>query len=122
MVTTLLVFAYSLLREGITPDTRIAGMTLLDQVNHRAATIGVAAFYCPLTPSSGLHFDFGTEASPLVTVGYGSGGSSREVDWSTGYLFTPFCPQGDYHVDWFYPGTEPTKLCPIHSGLGPISP
>ena len=47
---------------------------------------------------------------------------SREVDWSTGYLFTPFCPQGDYHVDWFYPGTEPTKLCPIHSGLGPISP
>ena len=47
---------------------------------------------------------------------------SREVDWSTGYLFTPFCPQGEYHVDWFYPGTEPTKLCPIHSGLGPISP
>ncbi|OLC97906.1 MAG: hypothetical protein AUJ00_00665 [Gemmatimonadetes bacterium 13_1_40CM_3_70_6] len=47
---------------------------------------------------------------------------SREVDWSTGYLFTPFCPQSDYHVDWFYPGTEPTKLCPIHSGLGPISP
>src|SRR6266540_658829 len=47
---------------------------------------------------------------------------SREVDWSTGYLFTPFCPQNDYHVDWFYPGTEPTKLCPIHSGLGPISP
>src|SRR6266511_2385111 len=40
---------------------------------------------------------------------------SREVDWSTGYLFTPFCPQNDYHVDWFYPGTEPTRLCPIHS-------
>ena len=52
--TTLLVFAYSLLREGITPDARIAGVTVLDQTSHRAATIGGEAFYCPLTPSSGL--------------------------------------------------------------------
>jgi hypothetical protein len=79
--TTLLVFAYSLLREGITPDTRIAGLTVLDQTSHRAATIGGTAFYCPLTPSGGLHFDFGTEATPLVQIGYGSG-ISREVDWT----------------------------------------
>ena len=79
--TTLLVFAYSLLREGITPDTRIAGLTVLDQASHRAATIGGTAFYCPLTPSGGLHFDFETEATPLVQIGYGSG-TSREVDWT----------------------------------------
>jgi hypothetical protein len=79
--TTLLVFAYSLLREGITPDTRIAGVTVLDQASHRAATIGGEAFYCPLTPNGGLHFDFGTEATPLVTIGYG-GGAAREVDWT----------------------------------------
>ena len=79
--TTLLVFAYSLLREGITPDTRIAGITALDQTSHRASTIGCEAFYCPLTPSSGLHFDFNTEATPLVNLGYGSG-SPREVDWT----------------------------------------
>jgi hypothetical protein len=80
--TTLLVFAYSLLREGITPDTRISGLTVLDQVNHHAATVGVTAFYCPLTPSGGLRFDYETEATPLVHVGYDNSGSRREVDWS----------------------------------------
>jgi hypothetical protein len=84
--TTLLVFAYSLLREGITPDTRIAGLTLLDQASHRATTIGGTAFYCPLTPSSGLNFEFGTEATPLVQIGYGSG-TSREVDWTQSQHF-----------------------------------
>jgi len=85
--TTLIVFAYSLLREGITPDTRIAGLTVIDQTSHRAATIGGTAFYCPLTPSGGLHFDFGTEATPLVQIGNGSG-TSREVDWTQSQHFT----------------------------------
>ena len=84
--TTLLVFAYSLLREGITPDTRIAGLTVMDQTSHRAATIGGTAFYCPLTPSGGLHFDFETEATPLVQSGNGSG-TSREVDWTQSQHF-----------------------------------
>jgi predicted small integral membrane protein len=84
--TTLLVFAYSLLREGITPNTRIAGITVLDQTSHQAATIGGEAFYCPLTPSGGLHFDFNTEATPLVSVGYGSG-TAREVDWTQSQHF-----------------------------------
>ncbi|HEY5232312.1 MAG TPA: hypothetical protein VIK35_02095 [Verrucomicrobiae bacterium] len=85
--TTLFVFAYSLLREGITPDTRIAGLTVIDQTSHRAATIGGTAFYCPLTPGGGLHFDFGTEATPLVQIGYNSG-TSREVDWTQSQHFT----------------------------------
>ena len=38
--TTMLVFIYSLLREGITPDTRISGLTLLDQASHHSATFG----------------------------------------------------------------------------------
>jgi hypothetical protein len=84
--TTLLVFAYSLLREGVTPDTRIAGLTVLDQTSHRASTIGATAFYCPLTPSGGLHFDFGTEVTPLVQSGSGAG-SSRDVDWTQSQLF-----------------------------------
>jgi hypothetical protein len=86
-VTTLLVFAYSLLREGITPDTRIAGLTVIDQTSHHATTIGATAFYCPLTPSGGLHFDYGTEATPLVHIGYGSG-TSREVDWTQAQHFS----------------------------------
>src|SRR5213076_265354 len=48
---------------------------------------------------------------------------TREVDWSNGYLATPFCPQDVRHWDWFYPGTEPTQACPVHApfGLG-VSP
>ncbi len=86
LVTTLLVFAYSLLREGITPDTRIRGLTVLDQASHQAATIGGEAFYCPLTPSGGLHFELTTEATPLVNVDFGSG-TSREVDWTQSQHF-----------------------------------
>jgi hypothetical protein len=81
--TTLLVFVYSLLREGITPDARICGLTLLDQTSHQAATFGGESFYCPLTPSRGLHFEYETEATPLVRGGdYGNSGTSREVDWT----------------------------------------
>lgn len=79
--TTLLVFAYSLLREGVTPDALITGLTVLNQADHHAATVGAEAFYCPLTPSGGLHFDSTTEATPLVPVGSGSG-TAREVDWT----------------------------------------
>ncbi|MDD5140801.1 MAG: hypothetical protein PHY43_11140 [Verrucomicrobiales bacterium] len=86
-VTTLIVFAYSLFREGITPDTRIGGLTVLDQVNQQAATVGVTAFYCPLTPNGGLRFDYETEATPLIHVGYENSGSRREVDWTQTQLF-----------------------------------
>jgi hypothetical protein len=81
LATTLLVFTYSLLREGITPDVRITGLTVLDQAGHHATTVGVAAFYCPLTPSQGLNYDYETEVTPLTHVGYGSG-TPREVDWT----------------------------------------
>ena len=81
-LTCLMVFGYSYIREGVTPDTRISGVTLLDQANRRAATIGVTAFYCPLTPSQGLFFSSETEATPLLeAVNYGRG-TSREVDWT----------------------------------------
>ncbi len=43
---------------------------------------------------------------------------TREVDWSNGYLATPFCPQDVRHWDWFYPGTEPTQSCPVHTPFG----
>jgi len=85
--TTLLVFAYSLLREGVTPDTRIAGLTILDQAGHHATTVGATGFYCPLTPGGGLHFDPGTEATPLVSIGNNSG-PSREMDWSQSQHFS----------------------------------
>lgn len=87
LATTLLVFAYSLLREGITPDTRITGLTVLDQAGHHATTVGATAFYCPLTPNGGLRFDYETEVTPLVHVGFDRSGSAREVDWTQAQQF-----------------------------------
>ncbi|HEX7654474.1 MAG TPA: hypothetical protein VF607_13285 [Verrucomicrobiae bacterium] len=81
VATTLLVFAYSLLREGITPNSRVDGITLINQASHHTATIGAEAIYCPLTPSAGLAFDYHTEATPLVSHEYGRG-TERELDWS----------------------------------------
>ena len=81
--STMLVFIYSLLREGITPDTRICGITVLDQISHHAATFGGESFYCPLTPGGGLKFDYDTEATPLVAVdNFRASGISRDLDWS----------------------------------------
>jgi len=48
---------------------------------------------------------------------------TREVDWSNGYLASPYCPLDVRHWDWFYPGTEPTQFCPVHTPFGTgISP
>ncbi|HEX3626420.1 MAG TPA: hypothetical protein VH280_13465 [Verrucomicrobiae bacterium] len=88
LATTMLIFVYSLLREGVTPDTRICGLTVLDQVSHHAATFGGESFYCPLTPGGGLKFDYETEATPLVNIQNYQGGASREVDWSQSQHFT----------------------------------
>lgn len=42
---------------------------------------------------------------------------AREIDNTTGYRFTPFCPSQARSIEWFLPGTEPTEYCPIHSQL-----
>ena len=46
---------------------------------------------------------------------------TREVDRTTGYLATPWCPLDARRWDWFYPGTEPTRTCPVHTPFG-LSP
>jgi len=84
--TTALVFVYSLLHEGVTPDTRISGLTVLDQVSHQAASIAGEGFYCPLTPSGGLRFEPTTEVTPLVAA-FSGPGTPREVDWSQAQHF-----------------------------------
>jgi penicillin-binding protein 1A len=38
----------------------------------------------------------------------------REIDNTTGYRFTPFCPAQARDFEWFLPGTEPQEFCPIH--------
>jgi len=52
-----------------------------------------------------------------------------EIDKSTGYKFTPFCPKDEHAVEWYLPGTEPTEFCPVHNaflapggGASPLMP
>ena len=41
-----------------------------------------------------------------------------EVDRTTGFRVTPWCPLDVRHWDWFYPGTEPVQSCPVHTPFG----
>jgi penicillin-binding protein 1A len=38
----------------------------------------------------------------------------REIDNTTGFRFTPFCPAQARDFEWFLPGTEPQEFCPVH--------
>jgi len=40
-----------------------------------------------------------------------------EIDNTTGYKFTPFCPQSTHAIEWYLPGTEPREFCPVHNVL-----
>jgi penicillin-binding protein 1B len=44
----------------------------------------------------------------------------RQIDPLSGMLATPYCPQS--RTDTFVSGTEPTSVCPLHSGGGEPSP
>jgi len=42
---------------------------------------------------------------------------ARDIDWTTGLLRNPFCPDSDVITEYFIPGTEPTRECDVHSPL-----
>ncbi len=51
----------------------------------------------------------------------------RDVDWTTGLLRSPFCPDSLIVTEYFIPGTEPTRECDVHTPFtaavpGPVSP
>jgi penicillin-binding protein 1A len=41
--------------------------------------------------------------------------AALDIDRSTGYKATPFCPKELHYIESFVPGTEPTQFCPVHS-------
>ena len=87
VLTAAAVFAYATVAEGWSGRARTATLTILDQVNHRASTIGTAAFYSPLTPSGGLRFSAETEVTPQIGLTnwyyYNQGRHARSVDWTS---------------------------------------
>jgi hypothetical protein len=74
------IFVYALASEGLTAKVRVEGLTLLDQVEQRAVTIGSTAYYSPLTPGDGLHLPLDAELTPLIQ--WGASAYGRTVDWS----------------------------------------
>ncbi len=85
VIASFSVFIYSIISEGWTGFTRTNTLTILDENTHRAYTIGLLAYYWPLTPQGGLHFDYNTEVSchGLETKYTGRnipGGRGRHVD------------------------------------------
>ncbi|MDK1032324.1 MAG: hypothetical protein QGD94_09985, partial [Planctomycetia bacterium] len=87
LLTCIAVFTYATIAEGWAGHFRTESLTILDEVNNRATTIGWTAFYSPLTPGGGLHFEYETELTPLErddSFGYRrSPTRSRTVDWTT---------------------------------------
>ena len=61
LLTCLAVSAYTVLSEGWGGRARYLSYTILDERSHRAATIGLNAFYAPLTPGDGLRYSTETE-------------------------------------------------------------
>ena len=75
---------YALIAFGWSRQTRVVSLTHLDQGAGRAATIGWAAYYSPLTSSAELRFDENTELTPLA-FGESLVGS---IDWTGGQRLT----------------------------------
>jgi penicillin-binding protein 1A len=46
--------------------------------------------------------------------------SALDIDRTTGYKATPFCPKDVHYIESFIPGTEPGAFCPVHSPFGSI--
>jgi hypothetical protein len=88
LVTCLAVLGYNLSAEGWHGRVYLDGLTLLDEANHQATSIGWGRYYCPLTPGGGLRFDAQTEVTPI----YDSRdlwdtmrmGSPKTLDWTNG--------------------------------------
>ncbi len=75
---------YASIAFGWNPQTRVVSLTHLDQQTGRAATIGWAAYYSPMTNAAELHFDENTELTPLV---YGDQ-LVGSIDWTDGQRLT----------------------------------
>jgi hypothetical protein len=82
VLTTAGLLVFALVAEGWTPILRSDALTLLDQRQGRAFTIGVLGIYAPVMPSDGLH----APASAELTINErwsGPSGSGRQLDWTT---------------------------------------
>jgi hypothetical protein len=80
----LIVAGFSLFGEGWNATARTEALTILDENEHRATTIGWTGFYSPITPSEGLHFGYDTELIPQIPNSWNYRGRlpERTIDWT----------------------------------------
>lgn len=85
VIASVTVFGYAAFSEGWKGFTRVQSLTILDESENLASSIGIAAYYCPLTPQDGLHFEYETECTPQVNQDnyYREGTSGRTVNWTS---------------------------------------
>ena len=67
--TSGVVFVVSFFSEGVTPRLRTDSITILNQVEQEATTLGAVAVYAPIAPSQ-LNFSGQSEVTPLFDSGY----------------------------------------------------
>ncbi len=86
LLFSLAIVVYALLSEGITPSQHRQAVTLLDQTQRHAATVGALGIYAPVSLRDGLHFDLGTEITPLSSVRSGRIDAGRGQHYVSGWV------------------------------------
>lgn len=79
-VTSVSLFAYSVVAHGFSTRARIRSLTLLDQPTNTAVSASRVSYYAGLAPSGGLRFSRDTAVYPLWPPD--GGFESGLVDWS----------------------------------------
>jgi hypothetical protein len=83
LLTTLAVSSFAFFSEGLGATARTEAMTILDEVSHRATSIGWIGFYSPVTSGEGLRFNYDTELNPRMYWDFRYGdGPIRTIDWT----------------------------------------
>jgi hypothetical protein len=62
---SVLILAYSLISEGVTPHRRADTLVLLDQTRNEGTLLGLVGYYAPLTPGQGFRFAPETALAPF---------------------------------------------------------
>jgi len=80
LVTSLLLFVYSVFAHGFSVKSRVRSVTVLDQGTQTAVATSRLALYAGFTPSAGLEFSQRTAVTPIWPSGQQF--ESGRVDWS----------------------------------------
>ncbi len=80
VVTSLILFSYSVLAHGFSVKSRVRSLTIIDQGNKQAVSTARLALYAGMTPSNGLSFSPSTAVIPIRAQGEVF--ESARTDWT----------------------------------------